>query len=97
MQAVEINEFIRSRRSVFTKQFNAGKPVDDEIIKQILVNATWAPNHGHAEPWQFTVFCGEGLKSWPHFKVNYINNPAAKNLYPPPMRSYSKRLYWHLM
>ena len=27
-----------------------------------MINATWAPNHGQTEPWQFTVFTGEGLK-----------------------------------
>lgn len=82
MQAVEINEFIRSRRSVFTKQFNAGRPVDDEIIKQILVNATWAPNHGHAEPWQFTVFCGEGLKKLAAFQSELYKQSSGEKFVP---------------
>ena len=56
------NNLARSRRSVFPDQFEEGKKVDDSIIKEILINATWAPNHGQAEPWQFTVFAGEGLK-----------------------------------
>jgi nitroreductase len=29
-----------------------------------MINATWAPNHGQTEPWQFTVFTGEGLKKF---------------------------------
>jgi nitroreductase len=64
MQAQWFNELARTRRSVFPDQFDAGKKVDDGIIKEILVNATWAPNHGQTEPWHFTVFTGEGLKKF---------------------------------
>jgi nitroreductase len=56
------NELVRRRRSVFPDQFEPGKKIEDEIIEQILINATWAPNHGQTEPWQFTVFTGDGLK-----------------------------------
>ncbi len=57
-----INELIRTRRSVFTQQFDPGKPIPDEIIWQILNNANWAPTHKRTEPWRFTVFSGEGRK-----------------------------------
>lgn len=79
MQPAEVNELIRSRRSVFTKQFVAGKPVDDEIIKQILCNATYAPNHGQTEPWQFTVFCGEGLKKLANFQSELYKQTSGEN------------------
>jgi nitroreductase len=62
------NDLCRTRRSTFPDQFVAGKKVDDEIIKQILTNATWAPNHGKEEPWHFTVFTGEGLKQFASFQ-----------------------------
>jgi nitroreductase len=55
-----VNQLIRTRRSVFTQQFEAGKSIPDEIIWQILENANWAPTHKHTEPWRFTVFSGEG-------------------------------------
>lgn len=58
----EFNELARSRRSVFPDQLVAGKKVDDAIIREILTNATWAPNHGKMEPWRFTVFSGKGLE-----------------------------------
>ncbi|MEP6582862.1 MAG: nitroreductase [Ginsengibacter sp.] len=58
------NQLARTRRSVFPDQFKAGEKIDDEIIKEILINATWAPNHGQSEPWQFTVFTGEGLRKF---------------------------------
>lgn len=64
------NTLARSRRSVFPDQFDAGKKVDDAIIREILMNATWAPNHGKTEPWHFTVFSGDGLKKLADFQSN---------------------------
>ena len=58
-----INQVIRTRRSVFTQQFDPGKPIPDDIIWQILENANWAPTHKFTEPWRFTVFSGEGRKT----------------------------------
>lgn len=57
-----VNQVIRTRRSVFTQQFEPGKPIPDEIVWQILDNANWAPTHKLTEPWRFTVFSGEGRK-----------------------------------
>jgi Nitroreductase len=57
-----INQLIRTRRSVFTQQFEPGKVVADEIIWQALENANWAPSHKLTEPWRFTVFTGKGLQ-----------------------------------
>jgi nitroreductase len=56
------NQLVRERRSVFPKQFDTSKKVPDSIVQQILVNATWAPNHGQTEPWFFKVFTGNGLQ-----------------------------------
>jgi nitroreductase len=42
--------------------------VDDAIIREILTNALWAPNHGKMEPWHFTVFTGTGLKKLARFQ-----------------------------
>jgi nitroreductase len=74
----EFNHLIRNRRSVFPKQFEAGKQVPDEIIKEILVNATWAPNHGHTEPWHFVVFSGEGLKKLAHFQSELYKSSSGE-------------------
>ena len=70
------NELVRRRRSVFPDQFEPGKKVDDEIIEQIMINATWAPNHGQAEPWQFTVFGGDGLKKLAAFQSELYKREA---------------------
>lgn len=68
MDTATFNQFVRSRRSVWPNQFEQDKKVDDETIKDILINATWAPNNGGEEPWQFTVFSGEGLKKLATFQ-----------------------------
>jgi nitroreductase len=78
MQPSLLNELIKNRRSVFPDQFIAGKKVDDEIIKQILVNATWAPNHGQGEPWQFRVFTGDGLKAFANFQSEFYKQEAGE-------------------
>ena len=60
----QINAVIKNRRSIYPKDYEKGKVIPDKIIWQILENANWAPNHKHTEPWRFTVFTGEGLRSF---------------------------------
>lgn len=73
------NELCRNRRSTFPDQFEAGKQVDDEIIKEILTNATWAPNHGREEPWHFTVFSGEGLQKFADWQSELYKETTSDN------------------
>lgn len=56
-----VNRLIRSRRSTFVDQFDAGRKIPDEIIWELLKNANHAPTHKLTEPWRFTVFTGDGL------------------------------------
>ena len=79
MNPAILNELIKNRRSVFPDQFAAGKKVDDGIIKQILVNATWAPNHGQGEPWHFTVFSGAGLQKLADFQADLYKQESGPN------------------
>ena len=55
-----INELIRSRRSVFPKMYN-DRPIDKNIIKEILFNANTAPSHKLTQPWRFKVITGQSL------------------------------------
>jgi nitroreductase len=75
----EINALIRNRRSVFPKQFDGEKKIDDAIVKEILENATWAPSHGHTEPWKFVVFTGEGLQKLASFQAGLYKKEAGEN------------------
>lgn len=72
------NELVRSRRSVFPDQFEPEKRVDDAIIHEIMINAVWAPNHGQAEPWQFSVFTGDGLKRLADFQSELYKQQAGE-------------------
>jgi nitroreductase len=61
MTTTELNSLIKSRRSVFPKDYT-GEKVDDTIVQQMLENANWAPTHKFTEPWRFIVYSGEGRK-----------------------------------
>jgi len=75
------DELIRSRRSVYPKDFS-GAPVDDAIVRQMIENATWAPTHKLTEPWHFVVFTGEGLKKLAEFQsACYRQVTMAKNTF----------------
>jgi nitroreductase len=74
-----LNVLIRNRRSTFPDQFEVGKQVDDGVIKEILINATWAPNHGREEPWHFTVFSGEGLQKFADWQSELYKETTLDN------------------
>lgn len=75
----QLNTLIRERRSTFPKQYDAGKPVADTIIQQMLENANWAPTHKLTEPWRFTVFTGNGLKTFANLQASVYKNTAGAN------------------
>jgi nitroreductase len=56
---MDIRETIKSRRSIGKVKQD---PIDEELIKQLLAAAIWAPNHYHTEPWRFFVLTAEGRK-----------------------------------
>ncbi|HTF30518.1 MAG TPA: nitroreductase [Flavitalea sp.] len=62
LDAINMNIAIRTRRSVFTSQFDHNRKIPDEIISEILQNANSAPTHKLTQPWRFTVFTGDGLE-----------------------------------
>ncbi|TPG67533.1 nitroreductase [Hymenobacter nivis] len=65
----QLNDLIRTRRSVFVPQFVRGKVIPDAIVWQLLENANWAPSHKKSEPWRFTVFTGAGLVQLAEFQA----------------------------
>lgn len=73
------NEQVKNRRSVFPQQFVPGKAVAHEIIQQIMTNATWAPNHGNAEPWLFTVFAANSLQKFADLQSDLYKKEAGEN------------------
>ena len=63
----QLNELIRHRRSVFPQDYT-GERVKDEIVRQVLENARWAPTHKFTEPWRFVVFTGNGIRTLAKFQ-----------------------------
>ncbi len=61
-QAQIVTSAIRERRSVKIPHFKAGVKIPGDIIDEALTNATWAPNHGRTEPWQFIVYTGSAIE-----------------------------------
>lgn len=57
---LDINNFIRSRRSTFVADYT-GEKIADNIVATILENASYAPTHKRTEPWHFKVFSEGGL------------------------------------
>lgn len=55
----EINECIRTRRSIYPVQFSKRK-VHKELIETLIENARWAPTHKLTQPWRFKVFHDAG-------------------------------------
>ena len=74
----KFNELIRSRRSIYTNMYT-GEKVDDEVVRQMLENANWAPTHRRTEPWRFVVFSGEGLKKLADFQAELYKKTALAN------------------
>jgi nitroreductase len=62
----EVNELIRSRRTIYPEQFSDRK-VHKEQLENILTNAQWAPTHGNTQPWRFHVFMEDGLSTLSSF------------------------------
>ena len=56
-----INEKITTRRSVYPKSF-IDKPIEHEVLEELLKVACSAPSHRSTFPWRFKVFTGESRK-----------------------------------
>jgi nitroreductase len=69
LYAQQLDELIHQRRSIYPQDYT-GEKVDDEIVKQILENARWAPTHKFTEPWRFVVFTGDGIKALAKFQAD---------------------------
>jgi nitroreductase len=76
--AEAINTLMRERRSVFSQQYS-GEKVRDEVVKQMLLNATWAPTHKLTQPWRFTVYTGAGIKKLAEAQADVYKKVTEKN------------------
>lgn len=85
MEPAQVNDLIRKRRSIFPDTY-INKPIDREIIEEILENANWAPNHRHTAPWRFKVFQGEALQKLSDYLSSWYQEHT-------PADRYSEKKY----
>ncbi|MCD0470467.1 nitroreductase [Flavobacterium sp. JAS] len=69
----KVSRNIRNRRSIYANEFIKGE-LPDKLLEEILVNATWAPNHKMTEPWRFIVLKGKYLKEYGAYMANYYKD-----------------------
>ncbi len=55
----EITDVIKDRRTIHPENFSE-REVQQDMVKQILTNALWAPTHKRTQPWRFKVYSGAG-------------------------------------
>jgi nitroreductase len=73
-----VNQLLANRRSIFQGQYS-GERVDDNIIRQMLENANWAPTHKLTEPWRFVVFTADGIRKLAEFQSSLYQRVATAN------------------
>jgi nitroreductase len=56
---MDVSSAVRGRRSI--RKFQQ-KEVPQEVIREILEDALWAPSWGNTQPWEFYVVTGETLE-----------------------------------
>lgn len=77
-----ISNILRSRRSTYPRDFN-GVKIKDDIVKEILENANYAPSHKMTQPWFFKIYSEEKKK---HLAREILN------LNPDSSESFQKKL-----
>lgn len=77
-----ISAVIRSRRSIYADAY-LEQEIPDDIIEQLIVNATWAPNYKCTEPWRFTVLKGNHPQRLGAFILDYYQRNWTKEQFPP--------------
>ena len=72
-----ISNIIRSRKSIYPKDFN-GQEIKKSIILEILKNANTAPTHRLTQPWFYKVFSGNSKMKLAEEITNYVNLDSEK-------------------
>lgn len=77
-----LRQVILKRRSTKPRYFNGNKIADD-VVWQMLENATWAPTHGLTQPWFFQVYTGDGLEKLANFQADLYRQITPENRFKP--------------
>ncbi|GAB2782784.1 nitroreductase [Hymenobacter luteus] len=82
LDAAQVTQLIRGRRSMQPVLFEPGCPVPDALVRELLENATWAPTHKRTEPWHFVVFAGAGRQKLADFQAELYRTTAGDKFQP---------------
>src|SRR6476619_641482 len=82
LQATDIGNIIRSRRTVKPDKMN-GRIIPDDTIVELLSNADWAPTHARTEPWRFIVVGPERLKEFTQRHANLYKQNTDPSVFTP--------------
>jgi nitroreductase len=69
----KISKIIRSRRSVYADEF-VKQNIPDQLLNEILINATYAPTHKMTEPWRFIVLKDNYLEQLGSYLADYYRD-----------------------
>ncbi|MBS7253702.1 nitroreductase family protein [Flavobacterium branchiicola] len=69
----KISKIIRTRRSVYADEF-VKQNIPDELLNEILINATYAPTHKMTEPWRFIVLKNHYLNQLGSYLADYYKD-----------------------
>jgi len=87
MTMSNLQTIIRERRAI--KKGYTDKPVTEQLVRDLLNDAIWAPTHGNRQPWRFVFVDKENLptfakkvaQTYPEDiqenRENYLNEPNA--------------------
>lgn len=80
---MDVTEAVMARRSV--RQFT-DQPVDDEVLRQLVEQASWAPSGGNLQPWRIYVVNGPSMDELHEFLTTQapIDTPEY-DIYPPKL------------
>lgn len=62
MNLEQTAELIAYRRSIKPIDMDPDREITKELWDILFECANWAPNHGHTEPWRFSVYAGDARK-----------------------------------
>ena len=91
---MNVSEAVKSRRS--TRAF-LKKPVDNNLLKELLKISSRSPSGGNLQPWKIYVINGDSMKSFLDFQNTWTQpETPAYDIYPKnlkePYRSYRYEL-----
>jgi len=79
---VTLSNLIRNRKSEFPATYKPGM-IDPSLVDEILINASWAPNHKKTEPWRFVVIQADHKQRLSEFMADHYKQTTDPSHFDP--------------